>query len=317
MNIAIIGTGAFSLSMLSNLNIDSVKIWTDNKTNVTNFKKTKKLDNIIKGVSFPKNTTISIDYQEVLSDADVVLLLTSSDYIENVCIDIAPFINKKTIIMVGTKGLLPGGILIHDQIKHLLPTKRILYMSGPNYSGDLINNDPIGLNIAGDEDVYLQIKNIFKDNVYTEYTEDVDGLLLCGAIKNVFAIGSGILSGLNYGDSTKYFYITRLAKEMRKIIKQVGGYRETMYSLAGIGDLMLTCDMTTSRNYSFGEELAKNKIKDVKKYLKENTVEGYYTLDCINDLFNSKKVNYPIINVLYNIVYNNADPKTLVEALLK
>ncbi|MBO4246192.1 MAG: NAD(P)-binding domain-containing protein [Bacilli bacterium] len=317
MNIAIIGTGAFSLSMLNNLNAESVRIWTHSNDIALEFKKTKKFDSIIKGVKAPKDTIVSTDYAEVLENANIVFLMTASKYIVDVATSIKPYLNKKTIVFVGTKGLLEGGVLIHDGIRKILPTKKILYISGPNYSADLIKGNPIGINIAGDLDVLKSVSTIFNNNVYIDYTEDIDGILLCGAMKNVFAIGSGILDGLKYGQSTKYFYITRLTFEMRKIIHSLGGYRESMYSLAGLGDLMLTCSMKESRNYTFGKELGSKKIKDVKKYIEKNTTEGYFALACLNELVNSKKVQYKILNSIYRIVYENEDPNILVDALLK
>lgn len=317
MNIAIIGTGNFSLSLLNNLEANQIKIWTHSKDLVNEFKKTKKLDSIIKGTKLPKNTIVSTDYEEVLKDVDVVFMLTASKYVIDVANDIKPYLTKKSIVVIGSKGLLEGGVLIHDGIKKGFPTKKVLYLSGPNFSGDLIKNDPIGVNIAGDLDVLKSISSIFKDNVYISYTEDIDGILVCGAIKNVFAIGSGILDGMKYGNSTKYFYITRLTMEMRKIIRSLGGYSETMYSLAGLGDLMLTCSMKDSRNYNYGKLLGSKKKKDAIKYLNESTCEGYFALACLNELCNSKKINYKILNSLYEIVYNDADPKLLVETLLK
>ena len=316
MNIAIIGTGAFSLSILNNIKGESIKIWTESSDVLGEYKKTKKLDSIIKKVNFPKNTIISNNIEEVVSDANVILVLTTSKYVVDVCKNIKPFLGKKTIVVIGSKGLLEGGVLIHDGIKKILPSKRVLYMSGPSYSGDLIKCDPIGLNIAGDLDILNQVKTIFNDNIYIEYSEDVDGILLSGAMKNVFAIGAGILDGLKYGQSTKYFYITRLTVEMRKIIKNLGGYRESMYSLAGLGDLMLTCSMKESRNYELGKELASKK-KDINKYIENNTTEGYFALACLNELENSKKINYPILNTLYRIVYEGEDPKALVNILIK
>ena len=89
-----------------------------------------------------------------------------------------------------------------------------------------------------------------------------------------------------------------------------------MYSLAGLGDLMLTCSMKESRNYELGKEIASKK-KDINKYIANNTTEGYFALACLNELENSKKINYPILNTLYRIVYEGEDPKTLVNILIK
>lgn len=318
MKIAIIGTGAYSLAIAQNLECEEIRLWTESKTVESTFKKTKKLDDIIKGVKLPKNTIISTKYDVVLNDADLVFLLTSSGYVEQVAIDIKPYLNKKSIVVCGTKGILPNGILISSILKKNLPTKRLLYISGPTYSGDLIKNHPVGLVLAGlDTEAKRIVKKVFKKNIMIKNSLDIDGVEVCGAIKNVFAIGAGILDGMKYGNSTKYFYITILAKETRKILRKLDGFPETMYGLAGLGDLMLTCSMNESRNYQLGKLIGSKKMKDLKKHLKENTCEGYYTLDSLNDLFNKKKIEFPVVKALHDILYHNANPDVLIDALLK
>ncbi len=316
MKIAVIGVGAYSLSLSMNLLYNELYFWSESKTIVSEYKKTKKLDSIIKGVKFDKKVKISNSYEEVLENANMVILMTSSAYIEEVAKAIKPYIKKSTYILVGTKGILNNGIIISDMLKKTLNHKKIAFISGPTFAADLINKDVCGLNIACNTEYYQMYSKIFTENIYLEHTLDTFGLELCGSIKNVFAIGSGIIDGLKMGRSTNALYITKLASEMSKMYRRLDCYKETIYSLCGLGDLLLTCGSLDSRNYSLGKIIATKKKKDIEKYLKDNTCEGYYTLDAINDLFNKKKIKFPIINALYDIVYNNESPNTLIDTII-
>lgn len=139
----------------------------------------------------------------------------------------------------------------------------------------------------------------------------------CGAIKNVIAIAAGILKGLGYSESTQAFLINESLHDIKHIIYYLGGNPKTILSFAGIGDLMLTCTSTKSRNYSFGYIIGNtNDIKQIKNYLKNNTVEGYYTLDTVYKLLKSKNINIELITTIYNIVYNYESPNSLANLLI-
>ena len=143
------------------------------------------------------------------------------------------------------------------------------------------------------------------------------GIQMCGATKNVIAIASGILSGLGYSNSTQSFLINESLHDIKDIIKIFGGKPKTILSFAGVGDLMLTCTSTKSRNFSFGFTIGSTKdSKKINEYLVNNTVEGYNTLEVIYKMLNKRGTPIDLITTIYNIVYNEENPNTLASFLI-
>ena len=143
------------------------------------------------------------------------------------------------------------------------------------------------------------------------------GIQMCGATKNVIAIASGILSGLGYSNSTQSFLIDESLHDIKDIIKIFGGKPKTVLSFAGVGDLMLTCTSTKSRNFSCGFTIGSTKDpKKINEYLVNNTVEGYNTLEVIYKMLNKRGTPIDLITTIYNIVYNEEDPNTLASFLI-
>ena len=148
-------------------------------------------------------------------------------------------------------------------------------------------------------------------------SKDIIGIQICGAIKNVIAIASGILMGLGYSNSTQAFLINESLHDIKDMIYYFGGNPKTILSFAGIGDLMLTCTSSKSRNFSFGYLIGSTKNrKKILKYLENNTVEGYNTLDTIYKMLKKKNINIELINCIYDIVYNEDNPNALEKFLI-
>ena len=140
---------------------------------------------------------------------------------------------------------------------------------------------------------------------------------MCGSLKNAYAIGSGILGGFNYGNSIRCLYITEVLKEMQNIFKQFYCSTESILTLAGVGDLVLTCTSMNSRNFTFGTLFGLNDKEEVKKYLSENTVEGYDNLKAYKLLFDEKSIDAPILKMVYDIVNNGTDSRKIIDLLIK
>jgi len=131
------------------------------------------------------------------------------------------------------------------------------------------------------------------------------------------AIASGMLNVMKVTDSTKALFLTEALNDIKSLIAALGGNPKTITSFAGVGDLLLTCTSTKSRNFSFGYVIgAGAKKEEIEKHLKENTVEGYYTLKSIYKLIKNKKIKMPIIDLIYKIVMNNEDSKLLISFLV-
>ena len=155
------------------------------------------------------------------------------------------------------------------------------------------------------------------DTVKLRETNDLIGIQICGSIKNVIAVGAGMLNGMNYPESTQSFLITESLHDIKELIKALGGNPKTILSYAGVGDLILTSTSFKSRNYQFGKLVGMSASKEEQeKYLKENTVEGYYTLHSVYKLIKKKKIKIPIIDVIYKIIVKNDNPEELVKLLI-
>ncbi len=322
MKITIIGCGAYGVSiasMLAKKENNQITIWTENEDNVKNFNKNHQLDNIFPNIHIKDNISITTSFEEAMKDSNLVFLITSAKYIIDVCHNIKPFYHD-TPICIAAKGiehttLSPLSVLV----KNILQTNNICVISGPTFAIDLINNEPAALAIAGyrQKTVNFVKKTLENDTLKLRKSSDIIGIQLCGSIKNIIAIAAGILKGLGYSESTQAFLINESLHDMKHIIHALGGKKKTILSFAGIGDLLLTCSSVKSRNYSFGYIIGSTKdAKEIKKYLEENTVEGYYTLNSIYKMLEKKGINIPLIDLINNIVCHNEDPSKLAKFLI-
>ena len=165
------------------------------------------------------------------------------------------------------------------------------------------------------ETVMKAMKNKY---VKLRTTKDIIGTEVCGAIKNVIALSSGIIEGLGANESTKAMLLTEAIHDMKEIIDAFNGNKKTVLSFAGIGDLLLTCTSTKSRNFTYGKLIGmKTKKEELEKYKKETTIEGLYTLESIYLLLQKKKVNIPIIDLIYDIVINENTSDKLLTFLVE
>ncbi len=321
MKISVIGTGAYGLAISHSLakKNNQISMWTENENLVSEFQKTGNLFSILP-ITLSNNLSITTDLKENLKNTKLIYIVTASKYIENICREIKPYYTSKIPICIASKGIDDkSNELLSDLVKNILNTSNIAVISGPTFAIDMANDEPVALAI-GSKSIKAKnmvLKTLPNDSLKLRPTKDIIGIQLCGAIKNVIAIAAGILKGLGYSESTQAFLINESLHDIKHIIYYLGGNPKTILSFAGIGDLMLTCTSTKSRNYSFGYIIGNtNDIKQIKNYLKNNTVEGYYTLDTVYKLLKSKNINIELITTIYNIVYNYESPNSLANLLI-
>ena len=323
MKIGIIGVGAFSTAMaflLATNKENSIVMWSENEDLVKEFKETKKLKKIWNNKTIPKNINLTNSYEETLEDAEIVFLMTSVNYLENVCKDIKHILPSTTPVCIGTKGIASHGKKLVHEMAHKHLKNKITLLAGPTFANDVAALNPIGFILAGkDKKSRELIKMAFnQENLRIEETIDLNGVAICSCVKNIYAIGSGIIAGLKYNESTQALYLTNVYAELFNILYKYNSSLETLHSLAGFGDLVLTCNSSESRNYSYGEKIAKKTSqKTIEKYLEDNTVEGLNTLEAIYPIFKKKHLKCPIINILYAILLEEEDPKKLISVITK
>ena len=321
MKISVIGTGIYGLAIANSLAKKDNKIvmWTEKEKIAKEFKETKKIASII-DVAIPKNITVSTDMSAVLANSDLIYMVTASKYVNSVCDRMQEFYDKRVPICIATKGIEESSEeLLSNIVAKKLKTKHIAVISGPTFAVDILHDEPVALALGSSS---LKAKNLVLKTLPNEHlklrpTKDMIGIQICGSVKNVIAIAAGIVSGLGYSESTRSFLINESLHDIKDIITYLGGNPKTILSFAGVGDLMLTCSSTKSRNFSFGYVIGSTKdAKKIKEYLINNTVEGYYTLDTIYRLLKKRKITIKLINVIYDIVYHDNSPEKLTEFLI-
>ena len=312
MKITIIGSGAYGASlalMLAKKTNNQILMWSHSKTDL----------NGIFNKKVPNNINITNSYSEALDNCNLIFIVTAVKYIKDVCNSIKPYYHNIPIC-IASKGIESESLTFSSiLVKKILHTNNIAVISGPTFAEDLSNNEPAALAIAGyNKNVIKVIKNnLANDTLKLRTSSDIIGIQICGSVKNIIAIASGIVSGLGYSNSTAVFLINESLHDMMDIIKTLGGKKKTILSFAGVGDLVLTCLSTKSRNYSFGYVIGSTKDSNkISEFLTNNTVEGYYTLNSIYQLLRKKGICIPLIDLLYDIIYNGKNPDDLIEFLI-
>ena len=319
MKIGIIGTGAFGIAIASVLyrNKNNITMWTafeEEKGELENNRVRKNLNNY----EIPSQIHITNDIEETMKDKDLIFIAVPAEFVSSTCKKMIPF-TKNQHFCIASKGIEEGsGLFLFDVLKNILHTNNISVISGPSFAIDIVNNVPIGLSLASNNDttaniVYNALEN---EKMKIFINDDLIGTCLCGAIKNVIAIASGIIDGLGYPISTQAMLITQSLHDIEELIKLLGGYERTILSFAGFGDIILTCTSTKSRNYSFGKLIGK-RDNNLEDYMKNNTIEGLTALRSISKIINDKSIDIPFIRIIYEIVYNGLDPNELVLFLTK
>lgn len=319
MNISIIGTGIYSISLALDAidNNHFVTMWSESETLVDHYRKNHNLKPIT-DAKIPRSIKVTNSLSECLESADLIILATATKYIRNVLENIKKNFNITTPVCIASKGIEANDFL-SDIVFKTLKAKHIAVISGPSFAIDLINKEPVALSIASTSKKATKavINALGSNHLKLRANNDIYGTQICGCIKNTIAIAAGILDGLGYSESTRAFLITESIHDIKELLINLECNPKTIISYAGIGDLILTCSSSKSRNYQFGLLIGKKSKKDnLNKYLSKNTVEGYDTLLSIKELTKNRKIKIPIINIIYDIVINNKNPELLSEFLI-
>jgi len=303
VKIAIIGSGVYGKAIANVLLKagNDVVVWTEVED--------------LSRVDVPVGVKLTNDYKTALEGAKLVYILTGSKFVPDVLANLKPFIEEYSIVVLGSKGILDDGTMLTEVTRKVLPNHKVAVISGPTFAKDISALDPVGFTIGGDKESFDVIKSAMT-TVYLEHSSNVDATGMAGSLKNAYAIGSGILRGLNYGHSTTCLYVTRALQELGSIYEAYGFNKELTLNLSGVGDLFLTCTSEDSRNFSFGMMLSRNDEKETLEYLNHNTVEGYENLKAYVSLFEKKDIKSPILSCVNDIVASKRKAQDLVTLLL-
>ncbi len=275
------------------------------------------------GVTFPRPVSFHNDVKQALKDADIVFIAVPSEYCREMYGIISPFLTKKQIIVSLTKGIEHTSLKRMSELMRDVfdpeATSRIAVLSGPSFAREVSDSHPTAVVVASEESAIARtIQNSVSNDFFRVYTSnDVLGVELAGALKNIIAISAGISDGLGYGRNTLAALITRGIAEITRLGVKMGAKPDTFSGLAGIGDLVLTCTGKLSRNRHVGFELGKgNSIQNILKEMKM-VAEGVTTTLSARKLADDYKIEMPICEQMYEIIYKNKDPRQALKDLMK
>ena len=323
MKITILGTGAYGLALSSMFleNNCDITMWTKLEEEKNRLEKDRCNKILLPDYKISDDIKITTNLKDSIKDADVIVIAIPVKFVTNIIIEMKEYYKKNQHICIASKGIEQGSCLfIASIIKKHINTNKLCVISGGTFAVDMIKKVPLGLTLACKNKATINIVKKSLQNNYLRLTisSDIFGLEMYGAIKNVIAIAGGIIDGMGYPESTKCMFITKSLNDIVNLIYEMGGNKKTILTYAGIGDLLLTCNSLKSRNYSFGKMIGEKKDrKIIDEYIENTTIEGLYTLKSIYDLIHIKKIKMPIINIIYDIIYNNKEPKLLEDYLRK
>ena len=322
MKVTILGSGAYgiALALMFNENKCDITIWERFEDVTNDLLKYRENKRVLSGVKIPDNIRITSDLEDSLIGSDLIVIAIPAGFVDEVSIKIKDIITKDQHICVASKGIEQDTCqFVDDVVRRNINTKKIGVISGPSFAIDMANYVPIGLTVASKSKSTIKIikKGLENKTLKLRETTDVVGTEICGSIKNVIAIASGMLSGMNMPESTQAMFITESLHDIKELIKALDGDGKTVLSFAGFGDLLLTCTSTKSRNFRFGKMIGEKKSKnEIDDFINSTTIEGLYTLKSIHTLIKNKKVDIPIIDLVYDIVFNNENPEELKRFLI-
>jgi len=322
---AVIGAGAWgtALAALLAANGQSTRLWGRNAEQMAQMEATA-ATRYLPGVVLPRTLMISSDLAAVLNGVQDLLLVVPShafrQTLELIAPHIQPHIQPQRRLLWASKGFEPGsGRLLHqiveDQFGDRFP---MAVISGPTFALEVAKGMPTAITVASrDQTLAAEVAQRLHNDRFRAYTSaDVVGVEIGGAVKNILAIAAGIADGLGFGANARAALITRGLSEVMRLGEALGGHRETLMGLAGLGDLVLTCTDDQSRNRRFGLALGRGSDMATARATINQVVEGIEAAKEARRLAQTLNIEMPITEQVYQVLYNNLSPREAVTHLL-
>jgi glycerol-3-phosphate dehydrogenase (NAD(P)+) len=332
-HIAIIGAGAWGTGLavvLGRKGSHRVRLWAYEADVCASINRNHVNDRFLPGARLPDSVSASSDFSTVLDGAEIIVSVMPSQHCRALFAKMRPFIPPRALIVSATKGLEEGSLLRMTEVIQQVLTindnpeggdfdSSIGALSGPSFAQEVARGDPTAITIASQSPQLLSaVQQEFSDASFRVYTnQDVVGIELGGALKNVIAIAAGICDGLGLGHNSIAALITRGLAEMTRLVVACGGRAETMSGLAGLGDLVLTCTGGLSRNRSVGVELGRgNKLAEIIEGMQGMVAEGVFTTTAAVGLAHARGVEMPITEQMHAILHKGKSPKEALQELM-
>ncbi len=320
-NIAVIGAGSWGTA-ISNLLAKSgntVTLWGRDPELMDTINATARNPRYLKDIELPSKVEATSDIAQAVRDKEFIVVAVPSHAMRSMMQKMSAHITGQPIIVSLTKGMEQGTLLRMTQIiSELIGGAKVGVLSGPNHAEEVSLSIPSATVVASDDDeVTVRLQKLFMTPTFRVYiNKDVIGVELAAATKNVIAIAVGISDGLGYGDNARAGLMTRGLAEMTRLGVALGARPMTYAGLAGIGDLVATCTSRHSRNRAVGESVAKGKSVEESQAATGMIAEGIKTAEVLRSLAERAKLEMPITQSVFDVIYREKNPSTCVRELM-
>lgn len=310
---------ALALTLLRNGH--SVSLWGPFPENLAAMRQARENVRFLPGVALPAGLRLTGELGEAVAGAELVVLAAPAQYMRALLGRLRPVSLPSAPLLVNVaKGIEVGTLLrMSELVREQLGPRHYAVLSGPSHAEEVARRIPTAVVSAStDPAVARAVQSVFMNDVLRVYTsDDVTGVELGGALKNVLALAAGVCDGMGFGDNTKAALMTRGIVEMARLGSALGGQPETFSGLSGIGDLIVTCTSRHSRNRHVGEELGRGgRLEDIIQAMGGQVAEGVTTADSAYQLARRAAVDTPIIDQVHAGLYEGRDPRQAVRDLM-
>lgn len=321
VRIAVLGAGSWgtALAVLLARDGSEVRLWGHLRVDVEHLRADRENKQFLPGVAFPDGIEPLTDLEAAVAGVDEVLLVVPSHAFRAVTEALGPRLARGVAVSWATKGFEPEtGRLLHEVAAQVLPGRSLAVLSGPSFAGEVAQGLPTAITVASTDPAHAErVAGYLHGETFRAYTsEDVVGVQVGGAAKNVMAIAAGIADGLGFGANARAALITRGLAEITRLGLALGGRPETFMGLAGLGDLVLTCTDNQSRNRRMGLALARGLSIAAARAQIGQEVEGVTTAREVHRKSQELGVEMPITEQTYRVLYEGLAPLAAVQALL-
>ena len=323
-DIGVLGAGTWGMALTRMLALTGhhVTVWSALPQEIEAYKRTRTQPNL-PGMVIPDDVCFTASMEDVCRDKALLLFVVPSVFIRSTAAKAAPFIPDGQLIADAAKGIESGTLMtmtqvIADELAKAGRHARLVALSGPTHAEEVAKDLPTTIVAASpDEEAALFVQQVFMNDVMRVYTnDDITGVELCGALKNIIALASGAALGLGYGDNTKAALITRGMHEITQLGVAMGCDPGTFAGLAGIGDLIVTATSMHSRNNRCGQLIGKGvKPEEAVKQV-GMVVEGINAIPAALELESKYGIEMPLVNAIDAVVNHGADPRETVHFLM-
>jgi glycerol-3-phosphate dehydrogenase (NAD(P)+) len=322
--VAVIGAGSWGTALAIVLadNKHSVNLWGRREDQINEINDLHTNIKYLPDVKLPVNIHGYTTLQDAIQDVQTIVLVTPTKAMREVLANIREQLENPVTFVHASKGIEPDTLktistIIEEEIPDNL-RKAVVVLSGPSHAEEVSLRKPTTVTVSSQDTKAAEyVQDIFINGNFRVYTNiDITGVELGGALKNIIALGAGISDGLGYGDNAKAALLTRGLAEITRLGVKMGGNPLTFAGLSGLGDLVVTCTSVHSRNWRAGNLLGKGKKLDEVLDNMGMVVEGVRTTKAAYQLAKQQDVEMPITNVLYDILFNDKEPKQGVDELM-